>query len=417
MNPWLFKEMQPSLAPSSGRFDVAIAGGGMVGATLAVALAQAGLRIALIEHTPFALQQEPAFDGRVSAIALSSKHLFTHLGVWEAMQAQAEPILDIRVSDGASSVFLHYDHNEVGEEPFGWIVENRTIRIALHEAVMREAAQITVLSPNAFAGYAADAGGVTVMLTDGAEIRASLLVGADSKHSKVRKAAGIGALEAGYSQSAIVCTIAHTLPHLGLAQERFLPVGPFAVLPMTNNRSSLVWTERHADIPMFKSLSDVELAQEIHERVGDYLGEITVAGPRFFYPLSVMHATSYIADRVALIGDAAHAIHPIAGQGVNLGFRDVAVLAELLGKRASLGLDIGARDVLSHYQRWRRLDNITMLAVTDGLTRLFSTDALPFAAGRRAGLALVGKLPPVKRFFMKHAMGLVGDVPKLLKAA
>ena len=282
------------------------------------------------------------------------------------------------------------------------------------------------------------------------------MIGADGKQSQVRALAGIKATEWKYKQTAIVCTIRHELPHHGLAQERFLPAGPFAVLPMTpifpsplvgeggaqrrergylkdNSkipplpnplpqgerenfyRSSLVWVEPDDRIKLYLELPEKEFAQEIHERVGDYLGTIETAGQRFSYPLSLMHANTYISDRLALIGDAAHAIHPIAGQGVNLGFRDVGVLAELITARFRLGLDIGSDEVLAHYQRWRRFDNVAMLAVTDGLNRLFSNNLLPIRVARDLGLWTVAKLPPLKRFFMRDAMGLTGDLPEMMK--
>ncbi len=227
--------------------------------------------------------------------------------------------------------------------------------------------------------------------------------------------AGIGAGEWPYNQTAIVCTIKHEKSHDGLAQERFLPAGPFAVLPMTDNRSSLVWVEPKDRVQIYLDLPEEEFVQEITERVGDYLGKISVEGKRFSYPLSVMHAKTYVGKRLALIGDAAHAIHPIAGQGVNLGFRDVAVLTELLAERHHAGLDIGDDATLAHYQQWRRFDNTTMLFVTDGLTRLFSNNIIPIKLARNFGMWAVGKMPPVKRFFMRHAMGYEGDMPRLAR--
>ena len=393
-------------------YDAIIIGGGMVGMSLAVALAREGLRVAVIEKTALPAQLEPTFDGRVSAIALGSKNVLDNIGVWKGMRAEAQPIFDIRVSDGSAPFFLHYCHREIGNEPFGYIIENRHIRHALHNTA-RSQPNIRLYENAAMFGYAADEEGCEVRLNDQA-LRCALLIAADGKQSPVRKLAGIYALEWGYEQTAIVCTIEHEKPHEGLAQERFLPAGPFAVLPMTGNRSSLVWVEPNDRVSVYLELSDNEFAQEITERVGDYLGAITASGKRFSYPLSLMHAKSYIGKRLALIGDAAHAIHPIAGQGVNLGFRDVAVLAELIGERFRLGNDIGAPDMLEHYQRWRRFDNTTMLAVTDGLNRMFSNNILPLRLTRDMGLWAVGKMPSVKRFFMRHAMGLEGDMPKLM---
>jgi len=396
----------------------------MVGMSLGLALAQAGMAVALIEKTTLSAQLEPSFDGRVSAIAEGSRRILDSIGAWENMAAHAEPILDIRVSDGDAPFFLHYDHKEVGEMPFGAIVENRYIRYALHSAA-QTLSNLTIIDNTALQKFERDDVGVTLHLKDKAHIRCRLLVGADGKQSQVRAMAGIQTAEWKYKQTAIVCTIRHELPHHGLAQERFLPAGPFAVLPMAPYhlmgkgikfyRSSLVWVEPEDRVNLYLELPEEEFVQEIRERVGDYLGEIKLAGERFSYPLSLMHAKTYIAPRLALIGDAAHAIHPIAGQGVNLGFRDVGVLADLITDRFHLGLDIGSDDVLKHYQRWRRFDNVAMLAVTDVLNRLFSNNVLPFRLARDLGLWTVSKLPPLKRFFMRDAMGLAGDLPKRMK--
>ena len=395
-------------------FDVAICGGGMVGMSLAIALARAGMQVALLEKTTLLSQLEPSFDGRVSAIAEGSRRILEHIGAWEGMAPYAEPILDIRVSDGGTPFFLHYDHEEVGDAPFGYIVENRYIRHALHNAA-EELSNLAVLDNTSFGRFECDDAGVTLHLEGKPAIRCRLLVGADGRHSRLRAQAGIKAIGWKYHQTAIVCTIRHELPHHGLAQERFLPAGPFAVLPMQNNHSSLVWVEPDDRVKLYLDLPEKEFVQEIAERVGGYLGKISAAGLRFSYPLSLMHARSYIGPRLALIGDAAHAIHPIAGQGVNLGFRDVAVLAELLADKFRLGLDIGSSDVLLHYQRWRRFDNTAMLAVTDSLNRLFSNSLPPVRLARDLGMWAVSKLPPLKRFFMRDAMGLAGDLPAMMK--
>jgi len=394
--------------------DIIITGGGMVGMSMAVALARAGLRITVIEKTSLPTQLEPSFDGRVSALALGSVRLLEAIGTWEDMKPHAEPIQDIRVSDGEAPFFLHYDHKEVGSDPFGYIVENRYIRHALQKAA-NALSNITVIEKADITGFTADSAKATVTLATGQQIEAALVLAADGKFSALRNFAGISALTRDYHQTAIVATIAHELPHNGLAQERFLPAGPFAVLPMTGQRSSLVWVEPEDRVSIYMELSNEECEQEITERVGGYLGKITLAGKRFAYPLSLMHANHYISTRLALIGDAAHAIHPIAGQGVNLGFRDVAVLEELIRKQHALGLDIGTDALLEHYQRWRRFDNVTMLSVTDGLNQLFGFNSLPIKTARRLGMWGVGKMPFLKKFFMAHAMGLVGDLPDTFK--
>jgi 2-octaprenyl-6-methoxyphenol hydroxylase len=424
----------------NSQYDVAIVGGGMVGMTLAVALAREGLSIAVIERGKLEAQLDASFDGRVSAIALGSKRIFENIGLWASMEKEAEPIRDIRVTDSATPFFLHYDHEEVrdatGGDPFGYIVENRYIRHALHSAA-RQLNNISLFDKTTVESFECDDFGCTVILsevsaanaTEGSNslirsldcaredniIRCRLLIGADGKQSDIRKLADIASTEWNYRQTAIVCTIAHEKSHEGLAQERFLPAGPFAVLPMTNSRSSLVWVEPDDRVSLYLDLPEEEFVQEITERVGGYLGKIRVEGNRFSYPLSLMHARTYIGQRLALIGDAAHAIHPIAGQGVNLGFRDVAALTELITTRFKRGSDIGSDDVLLHYQRWRRFDNVVMLGVTDMLNRLFSNNIIPIQWVRDIGLFAVGKMPPLKRFFMKHAMGLTGDLPELIR--
>lgn len=398
------------------QYDVVIAGGGMVGMSMAIALAREGLAIGVIEKDLLPSQLEANFDGRVSAIALGSSRILDNIGVWEGMKPYAEPIRDIRVSDGDTPFFLHYDHHEVGDDPFGYIVENRYIRHALH-SVGEKFSNLTIFDQTSISEFKEDGQRILVSLQgrQGNDITCRLLIGADGKHSVIRRLSGIGVTHWDYKQTAIVCTIAHEKSHNGLAQERFLPTGPFAVLPMQHNRSSLVWVEPDDRVDIYLQLPDEEFVQEIKERVGDYLGDIRVEGKRFSYPLSLMHAKTYVGKRLALIGDAAHGIHPIAGQGVNLGFRDIAVLAELIVEPFKLGMDIGAEDVLAHYQRWRRLDNVTMLAATDGMNRLFSNRVIPIQLARGFGLWAVGKMPPLKRFFMKHAMGLTGDQPILAR--
>jgi 2-octaprenyl-6-methoxyphenol hydroxylase len=392
-------------------YDIIISGAGMVGLTMALAVARLGLKVAVIEKSLLPAQLDPHFDGRVSAIALGSKYIMEGIGAWEGMAPYAEPILDIRVTDGHTPVFLHYDHREVGDDPFGYIVENRYIRHALQTVVVQHA-DITVIQNAGLEGFRNEEGCAVCTIAGKGELRCALFIGAEGKQSPTRALAGIKITEWDYGQTAIVCTIAHEKSHQGLAQERFLPQGPFAVLPMQHNHSSLVWVEPTDRAPIYTELSDEECIQEITERVGDYLGKLSLVGKRFTYPLSLSHARAYIGERLALIGDAAHAMHPIAGQGVNVGFRDVAVLAELIGKQREAGLDIGAEDVLTHYQRWRRFDNVAMLGSTDGLNRLFTNNLIPIKLIRDFGLWAVGAAPPLKRFLMRHAMGLVGDLPK-----
>jgi 2-octaprenyl-6-methoxyphenol hydroxylase len=396
------------------RAELVVSGGGLVGLTLATACASAGLDVVVIDReTPPQMVAE-AFDGRASAIAFGSQRVLQGIGLWDKIAAEAEPIREIRVADGDSPLFLHYDHSELGDDPLGYIVENRVLRRALF-ARLAELPTLRHIAPATVVSAERKAAGVTVRLDDGRSIAGALLVAADGRLSPLREAAGISAMEWRYKQIGIVCTVHHERPHLGIAVEHFLPAGPFAILPMTGDRSSIVWTERADLAPRMMALDEAGFHAELAQRFGDFLGKLTVVGPRWSYPLSLMHARRYVGDRLALIGDAAHVIHPIAGQGLNLGLRDVAALAELIVDSRRLGLDIGNGEMLARYERWRRFDNTTLAVVTDGLNRLFSNSVAPLAAARDIGLALVNRLPPAKRFLMRHAMGLVGDLPRLVK--
>jgi len=394
--------------------EVLVIGGGLVGLTFARALAGAGIETVVVDRDDPATLLAAGYDGRTSAIAYGSRRVLDALGIWPRLAVNAAPILEIRVSDGASPLFLHYDHREVGAAPLGHIVENRDIRRALHEG-LAGLAGLTVLAPMTVAGLDREGARVAARLADGRQVVAGLAVGADGRGSPTRRGAGIAVTQWSYAQTGIVCTIDHERPHRGIAHERFLPAGPFAVLPMTGNRSSIVWTERRDLAPAMLALSDADFSAEIARRFGPSLGAIRVAGGRWSYPLSLLHAERYVDRRLALIGDAAHAIHPIAGQGLNLGIRDVAALAEVLVDGRRLGLDIGAADVLARYQRWRRFDSQVMAAATDGLNRLFSNAIPPVRLVRDLGLAAVNALPPLRRLFMRHAMGVVGDLPRLVR--
>ena len=394
--------------------DVVIAGGGLVGLTLGVALAGAGIETAVVDGTRPKAMKDAAFDGRVSSVALGSRRVLDGIGLWPALADEAQPILEIRVSDGDVPLFLHYDHKAVGSDPLGYIVENRNIRAALLERAAALAA-LRQLAPASVGALELTAGGIEARLADGRCVHARLAVAADGANSSLRAAAGIETVRWSYEQTGIVCTVLHERPHRGIAHERFLPAGPFAILPMTGDRSSLVWTERAALAPSLMEASPEIFARELGARFGDFLGALEPTGPRWSYPLRLTHATRYVAPRLALAGDAAHAIHPLAGQGFNLGIRDAAVLAELVVDRARLGLDIGGDDVLTHYQRRRRFDSVVLIGVTDGLNRLFSNDNQSLRLVRDIGLAAVNEMPAVKRFFMRHAMGLAGDLPRLAR--
>lgn len=403
--------------------EIIIAGGGLVGNALAIALARGDIKVVVIDPLPRAQQLATEFDGRTSAISSGSVRILTHLGVWNHMAGAAQPIHDIRVCDQDKPGFVHYSDKEVGE-PFGYILENGQIRRGLYLGLEGEA-NITVIEDKVV-DYSTTAASATVTLESGRHITAPLLIAADGRFSKLREKAGIPHRVISYDQTAIVCLIEHEQPHDGVALEKFYPAGPFAILPLVPtaegiHRSGIVWTEHDNDAPHYVKLSDDEFNAELQRRVGDpatsYWGRVKAVGKRFAYPLKLMHADHFIAHRFVLVGDAAHGIHPIAGQGVNLGYRDVAVLAELLIEQRKLGLDLGSESVLSHYQRWRRFDSFSMTASTDILNRLFSNQVPGLSLIRRAGMVAVNHMPPLKRYFMKHAMGLIGDLPKMMRDA
>ena len=404
--------------------DALVIGGGMVGTAVAIALGGAGLEVVLVDAEPPAARVEAGYDGRSSAIAYASRQALAMLGIWPGMAGEAEPILDIRVSDArpgrpAPSLFLHYDHRASGiDAPFGHIVENRVIRRALSQRLAAQP-QVAIAAPGRLASLERRPGHARVLLEDGREVRARLVVAADGARSKLRQDAGIPAAVVAYGQTAIACTVAHELPHGGVAHEHFLPSGPFAMLPMTDyegqHRSSIVWTERRELVATLLGLDDADFSAEIVRRFGSSLGGIRVLGGRWSYPLRLVHAARYADHRLVLVGDAAHAIHPIAGQGLNLGLRDVAALAEVVADAFRLGLDIGAADVLADYQRWRRFDIMLLIAVTDSLNRLFSNDIGALRLVRDLGLAAVDRMAPLKRLFMRHAMGAAGPRPRLLR--
>lgn len=396
------------------RSDAIIVGGGLVGMTTALALADGGLSVTVIDTQPLAQTVAPAFDGRASAIASASAQMFKAIGLWPELEAHAQAIHDIRVTDGDAPLHLHFDGRTVSDEPLGYMFENRRLRLGLHAASARQP-QVEVLAPARVARWQADAGGVTAVLTSGDERRGALLIGADGRGSTIREQLGIRAARWTYDQSAIITTVEHDLPHQGIAHERFLPAGPFAILPLQGHRSAIVWTVETRDEALVMALGDIAFTAEIAERFGDFLGQVRVCAPRWSYPLSFHHAERYIGERAVLVGDAAHGIHPIAGQGLNMGLRDIAALADVLTEAARLGLDLGSPAVLQRYQQWRRTDNAVVGAVTDGLNRLFSTDIPGLARGRQLGLAAVNTMAPLKTFFMQHARGTVGDLPRLLR--
>jgi len=403
----------------SKKFEVVIVGGGMAGMTLGCGLAGCGIATAVIERMDPVTINTLDFDGRTTSIAHGSAQVLKGIGLWPLIADETEPILDIRVADGhpsrgVSPLFLHYDHTEVGDDPFGYIIENRVIRDGLSR-LGGQLRNLTIIAPASVETVERHADGADVMLEDGRVLQTSLVVGADGRNSPIRKSAGIGVREFQYDQTAIVCTVSHERAHAGVAVELFLPSGPFAMLPMTAQRTNIVWTERADLAPAFLDLDDAGFLGEVQRRFGDWLGALDLVGPRFAYPLGLMHADRYTDRRLALISEAAHTIHPIAGQGLNLGIRDVAALAEAVVDAVRLGLEPADATVLDRYEASRRIDNTTLVAVTDVLNRLFSNDVAPIRAARDLGLAGVDAIPPLKRVFMRHAMGVLGDLPRLVR--
>jgi 2-octaprenyl-6-methoxyphenol hydroxylase len=400
------------------RCDVLIAGAGFAGLALAVALRQGlGGSFSVAVADP-ALARTGRGDVRASAIAAAARRLFETIGVWDAVAEEAQPILDMavtdsRLHDAMRPTFLTFAGDIEPGEPFAHMIENGPLQAALIGKANDEG---VALHPHAVEEFEVGTEVVTARLGgNDAMISARLLVAADGAQSAIRERAGIGMFGWDYEQSAIVTTVEHERDHKGRAEEHFLPAGPFAVLPLKGRRSSIVWTEEARETERIIALADDEFHGELERRFGLQLGEIKVAGPRRAYPLGLYVARSFVADRIALIGDAAHVIHPIAGQGLNLGLRDVAALAEAIADAARLGLDVGGADVLDRYQRWRRFDTMAMGFATDGLNRLFSNQSDGLRLMRDVGLGLVERAPVLKKFFIREAAGLTGEVPRLLR--
>jgi 2-octaprenyl-6-methoxyphenol hydroxylase len=404
--------------------DVVIAGAGLAGLALAIALRQGlGDPFSVTVADP-ALGAARSGDPRASAIAAAARRLFEAIGVWDEIAGGAQPILDMvvtdsKLGDAVRPVFLSFEGELEPGEPFAHMIENAPLLDAL---VAKARAEGVALRACAVAGFEYHHGSelrvsdrVEVQLADGETLPARLLVAADGARSVIREQAGIGTVGWGYGQSGIVTTVRHERDHHGRAEEHFLPAGPFATLPLSGRRCSIVWTEATDEADRIVALPDVDFLAELERRFGLKLGVIELAGPRRAYPLGLSVARSFIADRLALVGDAAHVIHPIAGQGLNLGLRDVAALAEAVVDAARLGLDPGGADVLERYQRWRRFDTLTMGIATDGLNRLFSNRSDVLRLVRDVGLGLVDRMPALKSLFIREAAGLTGDVPKLLR--
>ena len=386
-------------------------------AALALALRQSlGPSFSVVVADP-ALGISHAGDVRASAIAAAARRLFETIGVWDAVADQAQPILDMVVTDSklndvARPVYLSFDGDVAPGEPFAHMIENKPLNVALAGKARQDGVE---LRSAAVSDFEIKSAGVEIQFSDGSSIATRLLVAADGARSAIRERAGIQSFGWAYSQSGIVTTVAHERDHHGRAEEHFLPAGPFAILPLKGKRCSIVWTEQAAEADRIVALPDDEFHGELERRFGLRLGDIKVVGPRRAYPLSLSVARSFVAERLALIGDAAHVIHPIAGQGLNMGLRDVAALAEAIVDAARLGLDPGDAFVLERYQRWRRFDTMSMGVATDSLNRLFSNSSDALRLLRDVGLGLVERAPALKDMFIREAAGLTGDVPKLLR--
>lgn len=398
--------------------DILIAGGGLNGPALGIALAQAGLRVTVVDARPAPARAEAGFDGRAYALALASKRLLTVTGIWPRIAAH-QPILKIKASDGVagqgpSPFWLGFDSAELEEGPMGFMVEDRHLYAAFLSA-MEDTPGLTLLSGETVIEQQVTPQAVTVTLASGRQISARLLVGCDGRQSGVAQRAGIKRSGWGYGQTALVTAIHHEKHHEGTAHQFFMPAGPLAILPLAGgHHSSIVWSESDSTAQAIQALDDTGYMAVLRPRFGDFLGELTLAGARFTYPLNLTLANHFVAPRVALVGDAAHGVHPIAGQGLNLGLRDVAALAEVLVEAQRRGEDIGSLVTLEAYQRWRRFDSTTLALGMDTVNRVFSNSNPILRAGRDLGLGLVNAIPSLRRGFMRQAAGLTGDLPKLL---
>jgi 2-octaprenyl-6-methoxyphenol hydroxylase len=410
------------MSDEAQKYDVLIAGGSFVGLTLAIALARSArgaLKVAVVDRTPLEAARDRANDGRASALSAASTHLFDRLGVWRHVAQSALPIASIDITDSqlqslVRPTLLHFDGELIEGEPAAHMLENHVLRDALITSA-RETQGLTFLAPETVLDFTSHAHGVTAVLEHGGEIEAALLVAADGRRSALRKKAGIKTIGWSYPQAGIVATLGLEKPHEGRAIQHFLPPGPFAILPLPENRVSLVWTEERARAREIVALEDEEFLSQAKKRIGARFGALSLKGPRAAFPLDMHLARGFVADRVALVGDAAHGVHPLAGQGLNIGLRDVAALAEVVVEAARLGLDLGSAPVLQRYERWRRFDSAFSGLAMDGLNRLFTNDNAPLRAIRSLGLGLVDRAPALKRFFVREAAGLTGTVPRLLK--
>lgn len=411
--------MNTHIAPMEKTYDIVVVGGGLNGSTLALGAAKLGLRVLVIDALPDHVQVAADFDGRSYALALTSVRLLNAIGIWESIAAAAQPMLDIKVFDGAvgatpSSFFMHFDHTEIEDGPMGHMVEDRHLRPVMQRAIRAED-NITYLSNTKVDDQTLTDTGITVTCDTGDHVHAQLVIGADGRGSQTALRAGIGRTGWKYGQTALVCAIEHEHPHNGVAYQYFMPAGPLAILPLSGNRSSIVWSETHENAKIIMALDDEDYLEILRPRFGSFLGQIALAGQRFSYPLDLTMAKAFVAPRVALIGDAAHGVHPIAGQGLNAGLRDIAALCDVIQSAKERGEDFASVAVLNRYQEWRRFDNHSLAFATDSFNKLFSNDNPILRIGRDFGMGIVNAFPQVRRSFIREAAGLTGDLPRWMR--
>lgn len=399
--------------------EIIVLGGGLAGLTMAAVLGAYNLKTTCIDREVPTTQTTEQYDGRTTAISAGSRRVLEAIGIWDKLVADACPIEQIRVADGKAPQFLHFDSLETGLGDFGWIIENRLLRQALIDHV-KTLKTVTHLTGVAADDFAYTDTGVELTLSNGKTMQTPLLIAADGGKSKTRSWLNIPVRSWSYKQNAIVCNVAHELDHENIAVEHFMPAGPFAILPMIDDdkgvhRSSVVWTEHGGDADKITALSRAEFDKLLQQKFDDQLGQVKSINSPQSFSLDLCHAKKYTAPHVALIAEAAHRIHPIAGQGLNLSMRDIACLAEIIVEAKQLGLDIGSLTVLEQYEKWRRRDNLAMAVMTDALNRLFSNNLTPIRLLRDTGLGMINRLPPAKRFFERQAMGLSGKLPKIIK--
>lgn len=403
----------------NGDSDILIVGGGLNGPALALALAQNGFSVTVIDALPETTRNQPDFDGRAYALALASVRLLKAIGIWDRVVENSQPMHEIKVSDGRvgegpSPFFLHFDSAEIEEGPMGHMLEDRFLRDAFLKA-LADTNGITHLSGETVIDQEIGARGVILKLASGRSLAGKLLIGSDGRKSGTAERAGIKRTGWGYGQTALVAALEHDLPHHGIAHQFFMPSGPLAILPLPGNVSSIVWSETDETAAEFSALGDEAFMDVLRPRFGDFLGDIRLRGQRFTYPLGLTIANSFISERLALIGDAAHGMHPIAGQGLNAGLRDVGALAQVISEANQRGEDIAASDVLARYQQWRRFDTATLAMATDLTNKLFSNDNPLLRLGRDLGMGAINAIPGLRRTFIREAAGLTGELPSLMR--